>query len=87
MAKDPLKEFCLKIDGPIRVYCDNKTTISMAHNSVHHDWASTLKFISIFIEEKEGTTGRYLHQRCCKPYIQVYCMQAKVRKYLKTTLR
>ena len=31
------KELQVNVETPIRLYCDNKTTISIVHNLVHHD--------------------------------------------------
>lgn len=31
------KELQVNVKMPIRLYCDNKITISIAHNLVHHD--------------------------------------------------
>ena len=35
--KMSLKELRIESEFPLRVYCDNKATISIAHNPVHHD--------------------------------------------------
>lgn len=35
--KHLLKELEIKEDGPMKMYCDNKATISISHNLVHHD--------------------------------------------------
>lgn len=48
---------------PMKVYCDNKTAISIAHNPVLHDRTKHLKVDKHFIKEK-------LENRViCMPYI------------------
>ena len=32
-----LEDLRLKWDGPMKLYCDNKSAISIAHNPVQHD--------------------------------------------------
>jgi hypothetical protein len=32
-----LEDMKIKWDGPMRLYCDNKSAISKAHNPIHHD--------------------------------------------------
>jgi len=44
----------LKIDlvNPMRLYCDNKSTISIAHNPVQHDRTKHIEVDRHFIKEK-----------------------------------
>ena len=42
-----LENLKIKWDGPIRLYCDKKSTITIANNQVQHDIH--------FIEEKQGS--------------------------------
>ena len=58
-----LEELRMKIQGLISTYCDNKATISVSHNPVHHDRMKHVKIDRHFIKEKvdEGTLSiRYI---------------------------
>ena len=32
-----MKELKIEFEEPMRLYCDNKSTINIAHNPVHHE--------------------------------------------------
>ena len=51
------------MDEPARLYCDNKVTISIAHNPVQHDKTKHIEIDQHFIKEKidEGVI--------CTPFI------------------
>ena len=49
--------------GPMRLYCDNKSAISIAHNPVQHDRTNHIEIDRHFIREK-------LESRLiCTPYV------------------
>ena len=52
-----LEEFEVVVEQPLRIYCDNKAAISIAHNPVHHDRTKHVEVDRHFIKEKvdEGT--------------------------------
>ena len=47
-----LEDLKIKWDDPMRLYCDNKSTINIAHNSVQHDRMKHIKIDKYFIKEK-----------------------------------
>ena len=47
-----LEDLKIKWDGPMRLYCDNKSAINIAHNSVQHDRMKHIKIDKYFIKEK-----------------------------------
>ena len=52
-----LKELRIELKLPLRIYCDNKTAISIAHNPIHHDYTKHVEVDRHFIKEKidDGT--------------------------------
>ncbi|RVW52782.1 Retrovirus-related Pol polyprotein from transposon RE1 [Vitis vinifera] len=42
----------IKWDGPMKLYCDNKSTINIAHNSMQHDRTKHIEIDRHFIKEK-----------------------------------
>jgi hypothetical protein len=42
----------IKLEGPIKLYCDNKFAISIAHNLVQHDQTKHIEIDRHFIEDK-----------------------------------
>ena len=42
----------IKWDGPMRLYCDHKSAISIAHNPVQHDRTKHIEVDRHFIKEK-----------------------------------
>ncbi|PON33498.1 hypothetical protein PanWU01x14_352230, partial [Parasponia andersonii] len=50
--KQLLEELRIKCEFPMRLYCDNKTTISIAHNLVHHDRTKHVGVDRHFISEE-----------------------------------
>ena len=46
-----LKELHVKVDEPMRLYCDNKAAISIAHNLVQHDRTKHVEIDQHFIKE------------------------------------
>ena len=47
-----LEDLKIKWDGPMRLYCDNKAAISIAHNPVQHDRTKHIEIDRHFIKEK-----------------------------------
>ena len=47
-----LKELKKPVECPLRVYCDNKAAISIAHNPVQHDRTKHIEIDRHFIKEK-----------------------------------
>lgn len=47
-----LEELKIKCQRPMQLYCDNKATINIAHNPVHHDWTKHVEVNQHFIKEK-----------------------------------
>ncbi|KAH9698654.1 retrovirus-related pol polyprotein from transposon RE1 [Citrus sinensis] len=50
--KQVLDELRRPIEVPMRLYCDNKAAISIAHNPVHHDKIKHIEIDCHFIKEK-----------------------------------
>ena len=50
--KRVMKELKIESEEPIRLYCDNKSTISIAHNPIHHDRTKHVEVDRYFIKEK-----------------------------------
>jgi hypothetical protein len=47
-----LKEFIYGSADPIRLYCDNKDAVNIAHNLVQHDQTKRIEVDRYFIKEK-----------------------------------
>ena len=47
-----MKELKIEFEEPMRLYCDNKSTINIAHNPVHHDRTKHVEVDRHFIKEK-----------------------------------
>ena len=47
-----LEDLKIQWDGPMRLYSDNKSAISIAHNSMQHDQTKHLEIDRHFIKEK-----------------------------------
>ncbi|RVW67130.1 Retrovirus-related Pol polyprotein from transposon RE1 [Vitis vinifera] len=47
-----LDDLRIKWDGPMKLYCDNKSTINIAHNPILHDRTKQNKIDRHFIKEK-----------------------------------
>lgn len=58
-----LLDLGIKIVDQIKLYCDNKYAISIAHNLVHHDQTKLVKIDQHFIKEK------IKNGEICIPYI------------------
>ena len=58
-----LEDLKIKWDGPMRLYCDNKLAISIAHNPVHHDRTIHIEIDRHFIKE------RLESGLICTPYV------------------
>lgn len=50
--KRVMEELKIQIEDPMKLYCDNKSTISIAHNPVHHDRTKHVEVDRHFIREK-----------------------------------
>ena len=62
----------IKWDGPMRLYCDNKSAISIAHNPVQHDRTKHIEIDRHFIKEKLESG------LICTPYMPTYRQLADV---------
>ena len=47
-----LNDLRIKWDGPMKLYCDNKSTINIVHNPVQHDRTKHIEIDRHFIKEK-----------------------------------
>ena len=47
-----LEDLRLKWEGSMKLYCDNKSAISIAHNLMQHDWTKHIKVDRHFINGK-----------------------------------
>ena len=47
-----LDDLRIKWNGPMKLYCDNKSTINIAHNSIQHDRTKHIEIDRHFIKEK-----------------------------------
>jgi hypothetical protein len=47
-----LKELKIEVELPLKLYCDNKATISIAHNPVQNDLTKHIEIDHHFIKEK-----------------------------------
>ena len=58
-----LEELQTTMSQPVKLFCDNKATIDLSHNLVHHDRTKHIEVDQHFIKEKieEGTL--------CMPYV------------------
>lgn len=59
-----LEDLKVKWEGPIRLYCDNKSAINIAHNPVQHDRTKHVEVDRHFIKEKLDSG------LICTPYVQ-----------------
>lgn len=48
-----LEDLKIKWDGPMKLYCDNKSTINMAYNLVQHESVKHVEMDKHFIKEKK----------------------------------
>ncbi|KOM49942.1 hypothetical protein LR48_Vigan08g076900 [Vigna angularis] len=58
-----LEDLKIKWDEPMRLYCDNKSAISIAHNPVQHDRTKHIEVDRHFIKEKLDSG------MICTPYV------------------
>ena len=47
-----LEDLRIKWDDPMKLYCDNKSAINIAHNPIQHDMTKHIEVDKHFIEEK-----------------------------------
>ena len=47
-----LDDLRIKWDGPMKLYCDNKSAINIAHNPIQHDRTKHIEIDRHFIKEK-----------------------------------
>ena len=50
--KNILEDLKIRWSGPMRLYCDNKSAINIAHNPVQHDRTKHIEIDRHFIKEK-----------------------------------
>ena len=58
-----LRELCCPVSSPVRLFCDNKSAISIAHDPVQHDRTKHIEIDRHFIKEKLES-GFF-----CTPYV------------------
>ena len=58
-----LEDLKIKSDEPMRLYCDNKSSISIAHNPMQHDRTKHIEVDRHFIKEKLDSG------LICTPYV------------------
>ena len=59
-----LGDLGIQVDGPIRLYCDNKAAISIAHNPVQYDRTKHIEIDRHFIKEKLS------NGQICMPFVR-----------------
>ena len=67
-----LKDLKIKWDGSMRLYCDNKSPISIAHNPIQHDRTKHIEVDRHFIKEKLKSG------LICTPYVSTQSQLADV---------
>jgi hypothetical protein len=50
--KQVLEDLKIQCEGPMKLFCDNKLAISIAHNPVQHDRTKHIEIDRHFIKEK-----------------------------------
>ena len=60
-----LEDLKVQWSKPMKLYCDNKSTISIAHNSVQHDRTKHIEIGRHFIKEKLDSG------LICTPYVPI----------------
>jgi len=68
-----LEDLKIRWDKPMKLYCDNKSAISIAHNPVQHDRTKHIEVDRHFIKEKLDSG------LICTPYIST---QINLQTYL-----
>jgi len=58
-----LEDLRIKLDEPMKLYCDNKSAISIGHNPVQHDRTKHIEVDRHFIKEKLDSG------LVCTPYV------------------
>ena len=67
-----LDDYRIKWDAPMRLYCDNKSAISIAHNPVQHDRTKHVEVDRHFLKEKLDSG------LICTPYVSTGSQLADV---------
>ena len=67
-----LRELRCPVSSPVRLFCDNKSAISIAHDPVQHDRTKHIEIDRHFIKEKLES-GRF-----CTPYVPSADQQADI---------
>ena len=75
-----LDDLRIKWDDPMKLYCDNKSTINIAHNPIQHDRAKHIEVARHFIKEKleEGVV--------CMSYVPSEHQLANILKGLNSSM-
>ena len=75
-----LEDLKIKWDRPMRLYCDNKSTISIAHNPMQHNRMKHIEIDKHFIKKKLNSG------LICTPYVSIDCQLADIlTKGLRST--
>ena len=72
MAEVILEDLKIKWDEPMRLYCHNKSAISLAHNLVQHDRTKHIEVDTHFIKEKLD------NGLICTPYVSTQNQLANI---------
>ena len=67
-----LEDLKIKWDGPMRLYCDNKSAINITHNPVQHDRTKHIEIDRHFIKEKLDSG------LICTPYVSTHGQLADI---------
>ncbi|XP_058724364.1 phospholipid-transporting ATPase 2-like isoform X1 [Vicia villosa] len=67
-----LEDLKIKWEGPMKLYCDNKSAISIAHNPVQHDRTKHIEVDRHFIKEKLDSG------LICTPYVSSHGQLADI---------
>ena len=57
-----MEDLRIKWEGPMRLFCDNKSAINIAHNPIQHDKTKHIEVDRHFIKEKYSGL-------ICTPYV------------------
>ena len=81
-----LEELAIQVQTPRCLYCDNKATISIAHNPVHHDRTKHIEVNKHFIKERlmkgQSISLTFLHLIKQQIFLQKHFTSLCLRSWL-----